>query len=390
MDIFKKSEFDKLKSIHSSNCLSIYIPTHVANEEGEGIKKDQTRLKNELKEAEKQLNILEYKQPQIDSFLKPVGALIDDIDFWRHQSNGLAIFYDNDELRTYSIPRSFNPITYVGTQFYLKPMTDLLHRSGRHFILQLSLGEVKLYQATENTISEVKIDDLVPNKLTEAVGSDLEDSHLERRSGQGEKGGSEGIYHGQGAGSDTEKKKEALKYFREVDEGLMKLLHDESSPLIVACVDYLYPIYQEANSYKDLADSHISGNFEDREITVLKEKAWEIVSEKSKDRVKEDKKKVSASLNENKASDKIDEIVHASISGRTEILFLKEDEEVWGTYDREDGSVKISEVRKVGDTGLFNLAAIKTIENGGEVYLLPHEEMPIEESSANALFRYAM
>jgi len=266
----------------------------------------------------------------------------------------------------------------------------LLHGSGRHFILQLSLGQIKLFQATENTIAEVRIDDLVPGELTEAVGADYEDSHLEKRSGQGEKGGSDGIYHGHGAGSDSEKKKEALKFFRKVDDGLMKILREEEDPLIVACVDYLFPIYKKANSYKNIEDTHLSGNFEDNDVSVLKEEAWKIIKKKFVKNLDMQKDRVSQFLGKNKASDKIDKIVHASISGQTEVLFLKENREVWGTYNKKDGSVKVNQVREVGDMGLCNLAAVKTIENGGKVYLLKEEDMPIEESPTNAVFRYAM
>jgi len=116
MDLFKKSDFNELSEIHAASCLSIYIPTHQYNDEGEGMKKDQTMLKNQLKEAEKQLKILEHAQPEIDKFLKPIISLLDDIDFWKYQSHGLAFFYDNDKLRTYSLPHNFEPMTFVGNE----------------------------------------------------------------------------------------------------------------------------------------------------------------------------------------------------------------------------------------------------------------------------------
>ena len=41
-----------------------------------------------------------------------------------------------------------------------------------------------------------------------------------------------------------------------------------------------------------------------------------------------------------------------------------------------------------GDISLLNLAARKTIEMGGKVYLVEHEFMPQKKSKMNALLRF--
>ncbi|MEP2772603.1 MAG: hypothetical protein ABJH05_10665 [Fulvivirga sp.] len=370
--------------------MTIYIPTHRTNAAGDGMYKDKTTLKNQLKEAAKQLSTWEMKDEDVDDYLKPIVHLMEDDDFWRKQSDGLAIFYDGEELLTYSIPKVFKEYTYVNTHLYLKPMADLVHGSGRHFIMTLSLGDVQFFEATQNTITEVTIEDLVPQTLVEAVGGDFEDKSLQRRSGQGEKGGSEGMYHGHGDGAATEKKEEAKKFFREVDKGIMKMLHDEDAPLVVACVDYLFPIYKEVNSYKPLKDQHIAGNYEHKDILELKEKAWDIVKEEFGAEKEKAKEQVNALLNNGKASTTVDDIVPSAITGRAEALFIKENEEIWGKYIKEENKIDIEEVRRVGDTGLLNKAAVETINHGGKVYLVPEDEMPVNGTIINAVYRYEM
>lgn len=390
MEIFKKSDFEKLAKIHKTHCVTIYIPTHRTNAAGDGMYKDKTNLKNQLKEASHQLAIWEMKEDAINEYLKPIAVLLEDDAFWRKQSDGLAIFYDGNEVLTYSIPKVFKEYTYVNTHLYLKPMADLVHGSGRHFIMALSLGDVQFYEATQNTITEVRIDDLVPQTMTDAVGTDVEDKHLQRRSGQGEKGGSDGMYHGHGDGAASEKKEEAKKFFREVDKGIMKMLHDEDAPLVVACVDYLFPLYKEVNSYKPLKEQHVAGNYEHEDILSLKEKVWDIVKEQFEERKNMAKEQVNALLNNGKASTTLEDIVPSAITGRAETLFIKENEEVWGKYINEENKIDIEDVRRVGDTGLLNKAAVETINHGGIVYLVPEDEMPVENTIVNAVYRYEM
>jgi len=44
---------------------------------------------------------------EIDTLIKPVEALIEDGEFWRHQSDGLAIFVAADVFRKFTVPISF-------------------------------------------------------------------------------------------------------------------------------------------------------------------------------------------------------------------------------------------------------------------------------------------
>jgi len=391
MEIFKKKHFEELAKVHKPFCISIYIPTHRTNAEGDGMYKDKTTLKNQLKEATSQLQVLKMNDDEIDDYLKPIAQLMDDDSFWRKQSDGLAIFYNGEEVLTYTIPKVFKEYTYVNSSYYLKPMADLIHGSGRHFIMALSLNTVQFYEATRNTITSVKVEDLVPASLEDAVGSDYADKHLQRRSGQGEKGGAEGMFHGHGEGNESEKKEEALKYFREIDKGIMKMLHDENAPLVIACVDYLYPIYKKANSYKYLKEEHISGNFEHEDILKLKEQAWDIVKEQFEEKQRLAEEKFNALLNEGKADIKLEDVVPSAIIGRAESLFIRENQEVWGKYLPDENKIKVSEVRTVGDVGLLNKAAVETVNHGGTVYLIPeNEEMPSEQSIVNAVYRYEM
>ncbi|MTI27525.1 hypothetical protein [Fulvivirga kasyanovii] len=389
MDIFKKKEFLDLAEVQDAHCVSIYMPTHRVSTP-DNIYKDHTSLKNRLKETIQQLSGFGLSDGEAKAYLKPAYDLLENEELWGRLSDGLAIFIYGDEFRFYTLPSAFDDYSFVSNHLYLKPLVEFLHGEGRHFIMNLSLGNVRFFEATRNTIVEVTMEGLIPQAIEEAVGTDYEQKSLQWRSGQGEKGDSPGMFHGHGSGNETEKKDEALKYFRAIDEGLMKMLHDEHAPLVIACVDYLFPIYKEANTYKHLQDQHIKGNHEHTDITLLKEKAWEIVKDQFDYERNEAEGKYQLQLSRGKAAFNVEEVIPAAIIGQAETLFIKRGDHVWGTYNKENNKVNIDDMHRTGNTDLLNKAAVETVRNGGEVYVLEEDDMPDGTTSANAVFRYQM
>ena len=85
-------------------------------------------------------------------------------------------------------------------------------------------------------------------------------------------------FHGQGGGSDENEKNELLRYFRLVSDGLTEFLEEDGVPLVLAGVEYLLPIYKEANTYPNLMDTVITGNPDLLSADKLHKSAWDIVS----------------------------------------------------------------------------------------------------------------
>ncbi len=71
-----------------------------------------------------------------------------------------------------------------------------------------------------------------------------------------------------------------------------------------------------------------------------------------------------------------------------ETLFVQNQAEVWGTFDAATREVKINENHEKPNVSLLNMAAIKTFQNGGQVYLVEKDEMPDPQSVINALYRF--
>ncbi len=381
---FNRKEFEKLADHHDPHCVSIFIPTHRAGEEvNQGL--DMKIFKNQLKKAEKELKEYQLSNNEIISLLEPAEMLLDDIKFWKYQSDGLAIFLGKDFFKYYTLPVYFEEYIYVADHFYLKPLVPLFNSGEEFYILALSQKDVKLFQGFPFQIDELVVEDLLPEKLEEAVGFDYEQKNLQFRTGQ--EGSEKGMFHGQGEGKD-DKKEEILKYFRAVNKGVMSILHDSKAPLIIATVDYLIPIYMEANEYKYVYDKHITGNPEQADPVLLHEKAMELLRDHFDTFKNEKLRSFEKKLSDAKASFKEEKIIPAAINGRVDTLFLRNRASLWGTFEKDTNSINTEEESSTNNADLLNIAAIKTINQGGAVYLLEKEEMPEPNTKANAILRY--
>ena len=380
-----KRELLELAEMRHNHCVSIFIPTHRTGEEVlKG--KDALNLKNQLKEIKSKLELQGMSVNEIETFIQPINDLVNDSVFWRYQSDGLAIFLSDNIFRKYTIPVHFEEFNYVSNEFYLKPVIPLLNGDGLFYLLTLKKDEVKFYEGTRHSVTEINIDDCVPSRLEDSVGYDYEQENIQFRTQQGNKG--VGSFHGQ-EDNDSKEKIELMQYFRDVDKGLMNILtDDQNTPLVVSCLDYYFPIYQKVNTYKTLFPQHISGNPGDKDISLLHEESWELLRPYF-DKTRQDKREKFAELyGTGKASDNMEEIFPAVIEGKVDTLFLENREDIFGIYNPSTGEIKIQEAHQSPNISLMNLLAMMVLKTGGTVYLQDKENMPAKSSKVNALFRY--
>ncbi len=351
-------------------------------DEGHG----QLRLKNNLKEVGNILDEQGLSEKEKRVILDPVKELLDDDLFWRNQSDGLAVFTDGKEIHTFTMPVHFKPKVYVRDHYYMLPVIPYFNDDGIFYLLAISTQQVRLYECSRHFVQEVEVDDLTPGRLEDVVGYDYEQKSLQNRSGKGGESGA--MFHGQGAGKD-DKGAEKEKFFRAVDEGVMKVLKDQKVPLVLACVDEYYPVYEKVTSYAHLFGEHISGNPEEMDPLELHDDGWLLVEDHFR---KGREEKMHALRNASagpKASSDLREIVPAAVDQRIDTLYIEEEKDLFGIYDMENRKIELA---APGDrsyqASLYNLAAVHTLLSGGEVFIAEEDEMPLQGTELNALLRY--
>jgi len=384
MNYLSIDQFKNLAQINKPHCISIFIPTHRMGKEVMEMH-DQKNLKNRLKEVREELDTYQLDKKKADQLLKPIETLVEDNGFWKHQSDGLAIFRNNDHFLHFTIPVYFDEFTYVNDHFYLKPLLPYINDDDKFYLLALSLSGAKLFEGFPHRIDELESEDLFPGRPEEVLGYDFKEKNLQFRSGQA--GNKQAMYHGHGKGKEDEKS-EIIKYFRDINEGVMKILKTKRVPLLIAAVDYLIPLYREVNSYKYLEQEFIAGNPEHEDPVLLHEKAREILKVYFNRKPSEKASAFEQALSDAKASYREEEIVPGAINQKVDTLFIRNGEELWGVFDKNTNAIVIRNEKRGQNSCLLNMAAIHTILNNGSAYLLDAEKMPEPNSKLNAIFRF--
>jgi len=383
MSLLSMNELKMLVEKPEGLCVSVFMPTHRA---GEQTRQDPIRLKNLIREAQKRLTGAGLTSKETRELLKPVKELLRKAFFWQHQNDGLAIFSSSGLFRHYRLPLSFDELVVVTSRFHIKPLLPLLTSDGRFYILALSQNEVRLFEGTRYTVNEITLEDM-PESLADTLRYDSERNiqlHTAAPVGKGEKSV---IFHGHGGGID-DAKSNILKYFRQIDAGLRKLLQGERVPLILAGVDYLLPIYARANKYSYLLDSGVTGNPEELSIEELRNRAWAVAEPYFTKERTEAYARYQRLSGTQQASDDLMKVVPASYHGRIETLFVAVGVQFWGTFDAESGQIMLHQQEaQPGDEDLLDFAAIHTLLSGGVVFAVAPEQMP-DKSNVAAVYRY--
>ncbi len=374
---------DQLKELAqqtASPSVSIFLPTHRA---GQDTQQDPIRFKNLLRDAEKQFLDSGMGPREVVALLKPAQTLLDDSNFWKHQSEGLAVFMTSDDFHSYNLPFRVDELLVVAQSYYVKPVLPLFTNNGHYYILAISQNEVRLFEGTRYGVGQMALPDGIPANMEEALRLDGPQKSLQMHSG-----GGGGMFHGQGPGEE-EQKVWIEQYLNLVDTSLKEILREQNAPLVLAGVDYLLPMYRKVSGYQNIMEEGITGNPDHLRPEELQEQAWRIVETYFQQETKKTVEQYQQLADTDKATDNVEEIVAAAFNGRVDKLILSVENQIWGAFNPKDGKVIRS---PEGQSKKYNLAlldftAMNTLQNGGTVCTLSQDEMPTDSPIA-AVFRY--
>jgi hypothetical protein len=318
--------------------------------------------------------------------MEPATNLLGAIPFWKDKRDGLALFIAPGEFRYYQLPTRFEPLVVVAHRFHIKPL--LVFMGGNEFfVLALSQNSVRLFEGSRFGLSST--DDLegVPRSLADALKYEELIKQLQFRTGLGV-GGARGeraaMFHGQNT---DDAKDRILRYFRQIDQGLRDLLREEQAPLVLAGVEYLLPIYKEANTYQYLLNEGITGNPEGVSLEELHRQAWALVQPYFQREQQDAAGRYRQLAGTGRTSQDPREIVPAAYHGRVEQLFVAVGRQQWGDYDPGTNRVNLHAEAQPGSFDLLDLSATQTLLHGGAVYAMEPDEVP-EKALLAAIFRY--
>ncbi|BAZ52318.1 hypothetical protein NIES4103_49780 [Nostoc sp. NIES-4103] len=385
---------DELKTLieqPQNHCVSLYMPMQKAGPE---IRQNPIRFKNLIREAEERLDAIGISQTEAENLLQPAREL-DTSDFWEHQDHSLAIFISPEVFRYYRLPIEFQELVVVSDRFHLKPLLHLINNDGKFYVLALSQKDAKFFEGTRAGLNELEVENM-PKSIDEALQYDetAKEGQFRIATSKGSNTNpftrsQPGAFHGQGSPDRDQHQEAILQYFHAVDAALHEKLQEQTAPLILAGVEYLHPIYREANSYPYLHEEGITKRPELFQPEELHTEAWQILEplfhKPEKDAIELFQQL--AGEGTGKASSDLKEIISAAYYQRVDSLFVPLGKQIWGEFDPDNMAVDLHPEPKPDDQDMLDFAAIHTILNGGNVYTVEPEQMP-NDAPAAAIFRY--
>jgi hypothetical protein len=381
VDHFGKQEFKELLQDRQPPTVSIYVPTSRTTSDWEA---ERLRFRAALDRAEELLQG-DYEPEQYKGLLDELRPLLNDQQFWLHQSDGLAVFRALAFSRVYRLPLDVPELVVVGPSFHTRPLIRYLQAPDRYWVLALSQKDVRLWEGTHTGLRRMNLEG-VPQNLKEAVGQYMDYERETFHSSTGSGGRS--AYHGHGAGMDA-KDWELGAFVRKIDSGLGELMDPVAGPVVLAGVEEFHSLYRSVSQLKNLAPDGIQGNVSRMGADELHRKAWPIVQASVGSKIDEALQLWESAYRLKKAESDVSASARLGVAGRIRLLMTERDRRLWGHFDRATGAIEV--IREGGaDPGnraldVLDELAETVILHGGNALALPPERMPTNTGVATVL-----
>ena len=385
--MFTRSDLFELMDAAPELGVSIFLPTHVRGAE---IRQDPIRLKNLAAKAREQLEAAGLSRGQADEFLAPAIALVDDYTSWQHQDRGLALFLDGIQVRRYKLPIPLAEQVVVSKGFHLKPLLPALTADGAFHVLTITADEVRLYDASRFALSEVSSDDL-PENLVEVTGeSDYENpvqaAPVARPHTAGISIGNAQVY---GDSPEDWRKGRLVEYVRQITSALQDRLAADAVPVVLVADAATGGHFRKLTNLGSLLAGVVETNPAVMDAAALHEAAYALVQPRF-DADRQAVRERFAALHgsgDARAAAGAEAVLSAAEEGRVDTLLLAEGTSVPGDDGTTTDEVATDHEAAEAGAHLLDPAAVWTLRQGGNVYILSVEEMPVVSSMA-AILRY--
>lgn len=370
VDIPTRNEMAKLAQSRNAGSVSIYLKTTPLTQE---INAAQIELGNLLREAQQQLQAIDFDKRELAKITTAIEDLLDDDEFWVYQATSLAIFVTPDHIRTYRLPNNLKSMVQVSDRFHLKPLFRAITFPQSAFILALSENATRLLEVHADAPAvEVKVDEL-PKSAASATGRPtLNDRSHNRR-----------LHGSEGQNILLE------QYARKVDSALRTVLAGRETPLILAATGRLASVFPQVCSYPYLLEQTIGDSPDRMTESELTAAARPILDASYQQEVAQLRELFSKRDGERRATTDISDAARAATYGAIDTLMVDIDTVVPGYIDDESGAVTFVEEDDAKAYGIVDEIAARALASGARVLGVRREDLP-ENHELAALLRYPL
>ncbi len=384
MELLTKELIQELLAADQSPCFSLYMPTNKQHPEN---LQDKILFDNLVRQMEESL-MQKYSADEVQKYLEPVKALVDDNNIWDHTFDGLAVFSAKGIFKVVSLHKSVEELAMVADSFHTKPLRQYLQSVDNYHVLGLTLHDIELFEGDRHSLTKVELTADTPKTITEALGNELTDSHTTVASYGGSGGESAPMHHGHG-GKNEETEKDAERFFRVVADTIYEHYSKPSGwPLILAALPEHHSLFQKVNKNPMLLSKGISINPSSISPNKLANMAWEIMEPEYNLKLDNLVARFEQARANGKGSDEYKEVAVAAVEGRVDTLIVEADRIIAvRVTNLVTGNTQKKDMTNPRVDDLLDDLGELVIKMGGQVMVLPTGKMPSETGLA-AIFRY--
>ncbi|WP_050526057.1 baeRF3 domain-containing protein [Pseudorhodobacter aquimaris] len=367
---------------HDGPCISLYQPTHRTFPDR---KQDPIRFGNLLKDLEASL-ARQYAGRDIAALLRPFRALAENGPFWNHTLDGIAIFATPEVFKVYNLHRSVTEKAIVADSFHTKPLMRILQSADRFHVLGISRHAATLFEGNRYTLDEVALNADFPASLGDVIHSDNNDPERMKRA-HGPGGSGQTTRHGMTLRRELTDN-ETRQFFRAVDVAVAKSYSKPSGiPLILAALPEHHSLFRSISDNPAMMEQAIDVDPASVTADELRARAWDIARTRYLERLDALVEQFKTSQANDRGSADLTVIGKAASAGSIATLLIDADRVVPGRFDPETGHVSFARLEDPDVDDLLDDLATQTLGTGGEVVVVPPEEMPSDTGIA-AIFRF--
>lgn len=365
--------FDELAEQGGSDLISVFIPTH---QRGRDVVQNPIRLKNQLSGVEDQLEELGWKPRQRAQRMEDARSLLEDNDFWEHQSAGLAVYIDDEgDVVAISTPVRLEPYSYVGQTFHMRHLVPGIGLA-KVPILVLTKNAVRLLHGTKFAIEELDVD--LPESFDDVNW--FVDREKQRQQHPDRAGTTRGR-HGHEPSSRADADRE--RFLRSVADAVPGELL--AGPLIVLGDDDLVERFAQLSDFETVSPQNSGVGVPEDDTTIL-EIARPAIAGMEGTRESEALKRAMDSLGVGQATVSITEALPGAVGGRIhEVVIERDAQSIWGRLDATDMTVQVRPEPGPGDVDLLDRLVVESRRTGSSVTTVAE---PLEGDSFIAIYRY--
>ncbi|MEX1092599.1 MAG: hypothetical protein WEF28_05525 [Acidimicrobiia bacterium] len=349
--------FERLAGASGERLISIAIPTHVRGRE---ISQDRIQLKNQLAELDSTLEAAGVKSRQRASQLEAATALLDDVEFWEHQSEQLVLYVDDkgDILPIAVTRRSRHLPTVISTVYHLRHVLPDLHPV-RLPVLVLTENAVKLYSATETDIDELEAD--LPSSLDDVNW--FVDRETQRQQHPDRAGTSRNRHgHEASAGADED----TARFLRAVRDALPADFH--GVPLVVLGDDNLVSRFKSISEEPILSPEN--SGVDDLSASAIHEMARPELERHRADMNSALSSEALDQLGVGNATTELAAALGDAVSGRiSRVVLFADTKPAWGRVDPTSMQAETTDRPGLGDVDLIDRLIAESLATGADVVL---------------------